>query len=145
MTAVTDLESIADHRGSVIKVMSIDSANFAGFGELYFSTVKAGIVKAWRRHTEMTVNLMVVTGQIRLVVLEKLEGEPELDIVLDGVDRKLVTIEPGKWFGFQGLSQTEAMLMNFANIKHDDLEVERLNHDADGVSFIWDSSESDHK
>jgi dTDP-4-dehydrorhamnose 3,5-epimerase-like enzyme len=88
---------------------------------------------------------MVVTGKIRLVVLENLESAPELEIVLDGVDRKLVTIEPGKWFGFQGLSQNEAMLMNFANIKHDDLEVERLNQDAEGVSYIWDSSESDQK
>jgi dTDP-4-dehydrorhamnose 3,5-epimerase len=145
VTTVSDLESIADHRGSVVKVISIDSANFSGFGELYFSTVKAGVVKAWRRHTEMTVNLMVVTGKIRLVVLESLESAPELEIVLDGVDRKLVTIEPGKWFGFQGLSQNEAMLMNFANIKHDDLEVERLNQDAEGVSYIWASSESDHK
>lgn len=144
MTTVTDLKSIADERGSVIKVISIDSTNFAGFGELYFSTVKAGIIKAWRRHTEMTVNLMVVTGRLRLVVLDRLDGVPDLDVVLDNLDRKLVTIEPGKWFGFQGLSQTESMLMNFANIKHDYLEVERINHDADGVSYIWSNSESEY-
>jgi dTDP-4-dehydrorhamnose 3,5-epimerase len=143
MTRVTEIESIADHRGSVIKVISEDSTNFAGFGELYFSTVKTGVIKAWRRHKQMTVNLMLVTGKVRLVVLESLENEPELDLVLDAQQRKLVTIEPGKWYGFQGLSETEAMLMNFANIKHDDLEVERLEHDAAGVSYTWATSESD--
>jgi dTDP-4-dehydrorhamnose 3,5-epimerase len=143
MTEVTQIESIADHRGSVIKVISEDSTNFAGFGELYFSTVKTGVIKAWRRHKQMTVNLMLVTGKVRLVVLESLDHEPELDLVLDAQQRKLVTIEPGKWYGFQGLSDAEAMLMNFANIKHEDLEVERLDHDAAGVSYTWATLESD--
>lgn len=137
MTAITELESIADKRGSIIKVISTESANFSGFGELYFSTVKSGIVKAWRRHTAMTVNLMVIIGKIRLVVLDTLDGEPLLDIVLDCSERKLVTIEPGKWFGFQGLSQPEAMVMNIANIKHNDLEVERFNPDAEGVVYTF--------
>ena len=143
MTKITEIESIADHRGSVIKVIAEDSTNFAGFGELYFSTVKTGVIKAWRRHKQMTVNLMLVTGKVRLVVLESLDNEPELDLVLDARQRILVTIEPRKWYGFQGLSEAEAMLMNFANIKHDDLEVERLDHDAGGVSYTWATSESD--
>ena len=58
---------------------------FEGFGEVYFSSVLQGLVKAWKRHSRMTLNLDVYKRQL-ICNLKILRGwNRALNIVLWGV------------------------------------------------------------
>ena len=125
---VTPLRRIEVAGGDVLHAMKQNEAGYAGFGEAYFSWVSADVVKAWKRHTQMTMNVIVPLGQVRFVFLcANADGIEEFRVEEIGVDRFVrVTVPPGIWFGFQGLHTPQSLLLNIANIPHDPNEVERL-------------------
>ena len=54
---VQPLKQIADNRGSVLHMMRKDSELFKQFGEIYFSEIHPGKVKAWKRHKKKNTKL----------------------------------------------------------------------------------------
>lgn len=123
--SITPLARIATHGGDVLHAMKQSDAGYSGFGEAYFSWVAAGAVKAWKRHTRMTMNVVVPVGQVRFVF--RLDGTEEFRVEEIGVDRYArLTVPPGIWFGFQGLAEPQSLVLNIASIPHDPHEVERL-------------------
>ena len=58
------LKVIADDRGAVLHMLRADAPHFRGFGEIYFSAVNPGAIKAWHIHQEMTLNYACVSGMI---------------------------------------------------------------------------------
>ena len=121
---VTPLARIATAGGDVLHAMKQSDAGYAGFGEAYFSWVDAGAVKAWKRHTRMTMNVIVPVGNVRFVF--RLDGTDEFQVEEIGVDRYArITVPPGILFGFKGLAAPQSLVLNIANIPHDSNEVER--------------------
>lgn len=122
---ITPLARIETVGGDVLHAMKQGDAGYAGFGEAYFSWVAVGAVKAWKRHTQMTMNVVVPVGQVRFVFC--LDDTDEFRIEEIGVDRYArLTVPRGIWFGFQGLAEPESLVLNIADIPHDPNEVERL-------------------
>ena len=113
---------------------------FEGFGEAYFSSIEYGSIKAWKMHKKMTLNLLVPKGFVRFIIYDDRKGSPsykKFDEVL--ISRKSplrLTVPPLLWFGFQGLSNTNSLILNIANIEHDPNEVERKN--IDEIKYIWE-------
>jgi len=56
---IQPLKQIKDERGSVMHMLRSDSPYYEQFGEVYFSTVKQGVVKAWKQHKVMIHNFAV--------------------------------------------------------------------------------------
>ena len=114
--------------GDVLHGMKQGDEGYAGFGEAYFSWVSAGAIKAWKRHTQMTMNVVVPVGQVRFVFrCINAAGAEDFRIEEIGVDRYVrSTVPPGIWFGFQGLGAQPSLVLNIASIPHDPNEVERL-------------------
>ena len=125
---VTPLRRIENAGGDVMHGMKQSDVGYTGFGEAYFSWVSAGAIKAWKRHTQMTMNVVVPVGQVRFVFrCVNADGIEEFRVEKIGVDRFVrITVPPGIWFGFQGLHTPQSLLLNIANIPHDPNEVERL-------------------
>ena len=125
---VTPLRRIDNAGGDVLHAMKQSDAGYTGFGEAYFSWVSADVVKAWKRHTQMTMNVVVPVGQVRFVFRSvNADGIEEFRVEDIGEDRYArLTVPPGIWFGFQGLHTPQSLLLNMANIPHDRNEVERL-------------------
>ena len=125
---VTPLQKIETVGGDVLHAMKKSDAGYAGFGEAYFSWVSAGAIKAWKRHTQMTMNVVVPVGQVRFVFrCINAAGAEDFRIEEIGVDRYVrITVPPGIWFGFQGLGAQPSLVLNIASISHDPNEVERL-------------------
>lgn len=122
---ITSLARISTAGGDVLHAMRQSAAGYCGFGEAYFSWVTAGAVKAWKRHTLMTMNVVVPVGQVRFVFY--LRGDNAFRVENIGGDRYVrITVPPGIWFGFQGLAEPQSLVLNIANIPHDPNEVERL-------------------
>lgn len=131
---VTPQSRISTSGGDVLHAMKQSDVGYAGFGEAYFSWVAAGGVKAWKRHTRMTMNVVVPVGQVRFVF--RLDGTDELRIEDIGLDRYArITVPPGIWFGFKGLAEQQSLVLNIANIPHDPNEVERL--ELSDIKYGW--------
>src|SRR5205823_2429927 len=71
---VIPLRQIPDERGKVMHMLRADDPHFERFGEIYFSTVYAGVVKGWHLHERMTINYAVPFGSIKLVLFDDRAG-----------------------------------------------------------------------
>ncbi len=134
---LTPLSRIEAAGGDVLHAMKQGDVGYVRFGEAYFSWVSAGAVKAWKRHTRMTMNLIVPVGQVRFVFrLSNTDGADEFRVEEIGVDRYArITVPPGIWFGFQGLRTPQSLVLNIASIPHDPNEVERLT--LSDINYAW--------
>lgn len=123
---LSPLKIIPGDRGSVRHALKATDATFQGFGEAYFSTVEAGMVKGWKRHTQMVLNLVVVSGIIRFVIADDSQGAIQFHSVILGpdVNYQRLTVPAGFWMAFQGVGEGLNMLLNIASIPHDPLEAE---------------------
>jgi dTDP-4-dehydrorhamnose 3,5-epimerase len=135
---VTPLRRVEAAGGDVLHALKLTDAGFVAFGEAYFSLITAGSVKAWKRHTRMTMNLVVPKGKVRFVFCETDADGPDKFRVEDiGEDfYARITVPPGVWFGFQGLANPQSLILNIANIAHDPDEVERL--DLLDIHYVWE-------
>jgi len=68
---LTPLKQIYNPKGDIFHAMKKSDKGFDGFGEAYFSTVHQSDIKGWKKHTKMTLNLVVARGEIEFVVYDK--------------------------------------------------------------------------
>jgi dTDP-4-dehydrorhamnose 3,5-epimerase len=69
---VRPLRIISDSRGDIMHMMKASDDAFQQFGEIYFSLIIPGAVKAWHLHEKMTINYAVPQGSIKLVLFAQL-------------------------------------------------------------------------
>ena len=131
---LTPLKQITHPKGDIFHAMKASDDGFFGFGEAYFSTVNQGEVKGWKKHTEMTLNLVVVTGEIKFVVYD---DNSFYSVKLSKNNYQRLTVEPGLWLAFRGIS-VENMLLNLASIEHNTNECKNV----DMYSFNYDWNEA---
>ena len=116
--------------GSVLRVMNTHEESCVGFGEAYFSTVEYNTIRGWKMHKEMTLNLVVPMGSIRFVVYDGRNSSSTFgnfqEFILSRSNYNRLTIPPGVWVGFQGVGVEDNILLNIANIPHDDNEVDHV-------------------
>jgi dTDP-4-dehydrorhamnose 3,5-epimerase len=131
---VTPLERIPTSGGDVMHVMKSRDAGYAGFGEAYFSWITSGLIKAWKRHSTMAMNIVVPVGRVKFVFY--MEDAEAFRIEEIGVDRYVrLSVPPGIWFGFQGLETSQSLVLNIASIPHDPNEVQRTA--LTDISYDW--------
>ena len=104
---------------------------FDGFGEAYFSTINQGEIKGWKKHTKMTLNLVVVTGEIEFVIYNKSNF---FNVKLSKKNYQRLTVKPGLWLAFKGLS-TENIMLNLASIEHN--PDESVNVGLNAFNYNW--------
>lgn len=122
---VTPLSRIPTQGGDVLHAMKQCDPDFCGFGEACFSWVDVGAIKAGKHHTEMTMNLVAPVGNGKFVFLTDYADAPRTEET--GVDHySRLTVPPGIWFGFKGLTSPRSLLLNLADILHRANEVDRL-------------------
>ena len=67
---LTPLKIISHPSGDVLHGIKSSEGSFTGFGEAYFSTVNQGDIKGWKKHSKMTLNLVVPKGEIQFVIFD---------------------------------------------------------------------------
>lgn len=129
---LTPLKIIPNTKGDILHAMKVTDESFNGFGEAYFSCLNQGAVKGWKKHTEMTLNLIVVFGKIKIVVFNQ---KNYYEVILSKDNYHRLTVIPGLWVSFQGLSKHN-ILLNIANIAHNPNESENV--DLSSFDYDWD-------
>ncbi len=138
---VRPLQRFEDARGVVLRMLRRDDGHFEGFGEIYFSVVNPGAVKAWRRHRRVTSFLAVPIGQLRLVLFDDRSSSATagscLELQLGADNYQLVTVPPLIWTGWQGLDHIPALLANCATEPYDPDEAERRDAHDPAIPYNW--------
>jgi dTDP-4-dehydrorhamnose 3,5-epimerase len=133
---VTELLKIEVDGGNVFRCLKNSDGGYKDFGEAYFSFVKKNFIKAWKIHKKMTLNLIVPSGSVKFVFFD---GKKNFREIISGRDDyKRITVPPKIWFGFQGLEE-ENLILNIANIRHDNNEVERK--DINLIDYTWNKNQ----
>ncbi len=127
---ITPLRIIHGESGDVMHGLKELEPSFAGFGEAYFSTVKRGAVKGWKKHRQMILNLIVPAGTIRFVLYDGRQSSQSFEsiqeLTLSRENYKRLTVPAGIWMAFQGIGEGENILLNIASIPHDPAEADNL-------------------
>jgi dTDP-4-dehydrorhamnose 3,5-epimerase len=138
---VTPLRRIPDERGAVFHMLREDSPAFERFGEIYFSMVYPGAIKAWHLHTEMTLNYAVPVGMVKLVCYDDREGSVTrgnlVELHVGELNYVLVTIPPFVWNGFKGEGAAPALVANCSTVPHRPDEIERKDPFAADIGYDW--------
>ena len=67
---ITPLKILKNPSGDVMRGIRSDENQFEGFGEVYFSKILSDKIKGWKYHKEMTMNLIVISGEVKFVVFD---------------------------------------------------------------------------
>lgn len=138
---IAPLRRIPDERGAILHMLRADDAEFERFGEIYFSMVYPGAIKAWHRHSRMTLNYAVPVGMIKLVCYDDRPDSPTsgnvLELFLGELNYVRVTIPPFVWNGFKGFGTKVAVVANCATDAHDPHEIERKDPFAADIPYDW--------
>ncbi len=139
---IVEKRIIRDQRGAIYHMLRSDDPEFSKFGEIYFSEVRNGIVKGWHFHTLMSLNYLLISGEILLVLFDDREDSPTRgsynEIQLKEADQnKLVQIPPLVWNGFKGVAEPRSIVANCSDIPHDPDEILRKPIDDPIFNYDW--------
>ena len=125
----TPLSVFPGEKGSVLRAIRKDDDGYNGFGEAYFSTVDQGKIKAWKKHTIMYCNLVVIEGEGKFNLFDDRQTSQtqnqNMSLLLSRNNYARLTIPPHIWFGFKGLGHNNVIL-NMASLIFDPEEVINL-------------------
>jgi len=130
---VTPLKQIHHPKGDIFHAMKKSDNGFAGFGEAYFSSINKKEIKGWKKHTQMTLNLIVVVGEIEFVVFDE-DSQEFFSLNLSQNNYNRLTIKPNVWIAFRGIGEYN-MLLNLASIEHEPSE--SINMALEDIAYEW--------
>ena len=123
----------SNDKGDLLKGFLKSENQNVDVNEVYISEIKFNHTKAWKKHNSMTSNLIVAYGEIKIVVLK--DDGSFFSEVISKNNYKMITIPPGFWFGFKGVSTETSLLLNIANEEHDNEEAEDV--DVSNIKYDW--------
>jgi dTDP-4-dehydrorhamnose 3,5-epimerase len=139
---VVPLRRIPDERGTIYHMLRRTDEHFIEFGEIYFSSVYAGVVKGWHRHRVMTLNYACIAGRIKLVLHDDRAESPTQGALMEQFlgpdDYSLVVIPPGIWTGFKGMADV-SIVANCATHPHDPGGTERIDPFDNDIPYDWNT------
>lgn len=139
---IKPLKKIVDERGMIMHMLKCNDEGFDRFGEIYFSCVYPGAIKAWHLHKRMMLNYAVPHGNIKFVLYDDRPESPtrgEIQEIFMGEDNYcLVTVPTLVWNGFKGIGTEMAIVANCATLPHDPEEIVRKNPFDPSISYNWE-------
>lgn len=140
---VKRLKVIPDERGRLMEILRADEGIFQKFGQVYMTTAKPGIVKAWHGHRFQTDNLSCVFGKIRLALYDAREGSSTFkevqDFFVDLESPLLVQIPAGVLHGFKCIGDQEAIVINTPTLPYNYAEPDEYRTDPyeNDIPYDW--------
>lgn len=138
---LTPLKKIFHPKGDILHGVKKSDRGFVGFGEAYFTKVKFGEIKGWNKHKRMTLNLCVPAGKVFFVLYDDREKSKTrgslLPVEISVDDYQRLTVPPGVWLAFKGMSDDTNLILDVTNMEHDPDEVEKQG--LEQIEYNWDA------
>lgn len=135
---LTPLKRVEHPKGDILHAMKASSPGYAGFGEAYFSTIAKGVIKGWKRHNRLALNIVVPVGAIRFVIHDDRASSPTagefFEVMVGDSSYARLTVPAGVWVGFQGQHDWN-MLLNIIAEEHDPAESDNIA--IDEITYAW--------
>ena len=122
------LKKISHPLGDVWHAIKSSDNEYVGFGEAYFSFIKKGKIKGWKKHKKATLNLIVPVGEIKFFAYDEEQEDKHSKLssfTLSEENYFRLTVPSGIWLAFKGLKERN-MLLNVSDYSHDPSEVEAI-------------------
>lgn len=140
---VRKLKAIGDYRGQLMELLRSDWPEFIKFGQLYITTCKPKVVKAWHYHKIQTDTFLCFMREVKVVLYDSRENSKtkgEIMEFLAGKNApKLIQIPPYVYHGFMGIAEPESIIFNVPtelyNYKGPDEY--RKPYDSPDVPYTW--------
>jgi len=139
---ISKLNQIYNPKGDILHALKKSESSFNNFGEAYFSLVKYNQIKGWKKHTKMTMNLMVPVGEIKFVLYDDRDNksEPKIkEVTIGQSNYKRLTIPPNIYVSFKGISKNINLILNIADIEHDPNESIKI--DLSDIEYEWKTTD----
>ena len=138
---LTPLNRIFHPKGDVFHGMKKSDEGFTGFGEAYFSIIKNGEIKGWKKHKKMTMNLIVPVGIVSFVLYDDRKSSSSRNkfysVTFSQDNFQRLTVPSGIWYAFKGNSNDLNLILDVADLEHDPHEIVKLH--LDEIYFDWES------
>jgi len=138
---IISLRRIADDRGFVTEILRSDADHFVKFGQVYVSSCRKNIIKAWHAHRKQIDHMYVVKGTAKLGLFDDREGSPTrgeyMQVILgaEGADALLI-IPPLVWHGQMALSEM-SYLINIPTELYNYEDPDELRKPVEAFEDIW--------
>lgn len=140
---VKKLKVIPDDRGKLMEILRNDDDMFIEFGQVYMTTAKPGVVKAWHWHRLQYDSFTCVSGKMRLALYDGREGSKTKGELMDfeiSLDNPMVVqIPPGVYHGFKCISDEEAIVINTVTKPYNPKEPDefRIDEYDNDIDYDW--------
>lgn len=137
---VTPLLEVSHPLGNIFRALRSSEESFNGFGEAYFTTIRNGATKGWKKHNEMVLNLIVPVGEVKFVVCRPVDNfsQPEYyTISLSKNNYQRLTVQPGLWVAFYGVGKDTNLILNVASVENSPSE--SVNLPLETFQYDWSS------
>jgi dTDP-4-dehydrorhamnose 3,5-epimerase len=140
---IKELKVNYDRRGHLMEIMRSDDKIFKKFGQVYITTAKPGVIKAWHYHKLQDDYFCCVFGKMRLALYDartksKTFGKiMEWELSLD--NPKLIKIPKGVYHGFKCISNVEAIVLNLPTLPYNSKNPDeyRVSPFEEAIKYNW--------
>ncbi len=147
---VKNLKVIPDERGFLMEILRSDDPIFERFGQVYITSCRKGIAKAWHYHKEQSDHFVCLLGTALVVLFDMRKNSPTFgnvdEFILksppsDENESVLVKIPPQVVHGFTALNCDEARVLNIPTelYRYDDPDEYRLTWNSEEIPYNWPS------
>ena len=140
---VKKLKVIPDERGKLMEILRSDDKLFQKFGQVYMTTAKPGVVKAWHGHKLQSDNFTCVFGKVKLALYDARKASKTFGQIKDFIvsldNPILVQIPPEVYHGFKCISDKEAIIISvitraYNHEKPDEYRIDAYEND---IPYDW--------
>ena len=93
--------------------------------------IKKNMIKGWKKHLRMTLNLIVPLGTVQFFILNQ-SNNKNFSFTIGESNYQRLTVPANYWVAFKGI-QNNNLILNIADIPHDPNESENLD-----LNQLWD-------
>ena len=145
---VKHLRVIPDERGRLFEMLRRDEPLFTKFGQVYCTTVNAGIIKGWHYHKKQIDHFVCVSGMIKLVVYDGRSRSSTKGLIneffMGTHNPLLIRIPAGVYHGFKGISSPEAIVINISTEPYNRHRPDEYRLDPHDSEIPYDWNKADH-
>ena len=113
----TKLNIIDNNKGKIFHALKATDQDFQTFGEAYFTEIIKNETKGWKKHSHMTMNLIVPVGRVIFHIWDD-EKNQGYNVDLSSDNYRRLCVPKNYWVSFTGY-QDFNLILNIASIEHD--------------------------
>ncbi|MFH1283611.1 MAG: dTDP-4-dehydrorhamnose 3,5-epimerase family protein [bacterium] len=140
---IRKLKSIVDYRGRLMELFRSDWPEFKKFGQVYMTTAKPKIAKAWHYHKQQTDSFLCVLTKVKVVLYDSRSDSKTfkeiMEIVAGEENPMLIQIPPFVFHGFLGMAEPESIVFNVPTQLYDYKAPDefRAAFNDPGIGYFW--------